>query len=231
MTLLVRQGVLVADVGCDHAKLSIHLARKMQNVGTNCVRPQICTDLSDGDRPFVGDLLLDGNRPRIIASELNDAPLEKAHLAVEAAGMAGIIEVRQSDGLRAISADEADDIIIAGMGGELIARIIGDAPAFHRADKRFILQPMSRAEDLRRYLAGSGFGILREVLVRENNRAFVIIYTAWDGEVRHFTEDELYYGTHLSGDMPDEAAYLARLRCIRDDILRARSAGEHTVDE
>jgi tRNA A22 N-methylase len=41
---------------------------------------------------------------------------------------------------------------------------------------RLILQPMTRAEHLRRGLAEAGFEIISEETVHENNRDFTIIY-------------------------------------------------------
>ena len=67
-------------------------------------------------------LCRNGVCPSAIAADINPDPLSRGRLTVETAKLTGKIELRLSDGLSAISADEADDIVIAGMGGELIAK-------------------------------------------------------------------------------------------------------------
>ncbi|MBQ5743991.1 MAG: SAM-dependent methyltransferase, partial [Ruminococcus sp.] len=62
--------------------------------------------------------------PSAIAADINPAPLQRGQMTVEAAGLSDRVQTRLSDGLAAVGADEADDIVIAGMGGELIAAII-----------------------------------------------------------------------------------------------------------
>lgn len=45
-----------------------------------------------------------------------------------AAGLETVIDIRLGDGLNTLAPDEADDIVIAGMGGETIAAILEAAP-------------------------------------------------------------------------------------------------------
>ena len=61
-----------------------------------------------------------------VAADINPEPLSRGQLTIAQAGLEDKVKTRLSDGLKSISADEADDIVIAGMGGELIAKIILD---------------------------------------------------------------------------------------------------------
>ena len=74
--------------------------------------------------------------PSAIAADVNPEPLSRGRITVAQAGMEDKISLRLSDGLAQIAEDEVDDIIIAGMGGELIADIITACP--YAADKHFI---------------------------------------------------------------------------------------------
>lgn len=185
---LVRQGVCVADVGCDHAKLPIYLIKS-------------------------------GKCNRVIASEINRPPYEKACGAVSAAGLDDRISVRMGDGLTLIGSDEADDVIIAGMGGENIADILDCAKHFHLPDKRFILQPMTRAEDLRRYLARAGFAVEHEMLVKEDDRLFLIIQVCYTGinTAEKYSDEEYLLGKYLIEHQPEHwQEHRNRLLRIKD---------------
>ena len=72
-------------------------------------------------------------------------------------GLNNRIEARLSNGLEKISGDEADDVVIAGMGGELISQIIENWEFSKDRSKHFILQPMTKSEELMRWLFANGF--------------------------------------------------------------------------
>lgn len=61
------------------------------------------------------------------------------------------------------------------MGGELIIRLIGEAPWLKAGDKRLILQPMTSAEELRRFLEREGFAILREQAAEEDGHVYSVM--------------------------------------------------------
>lgn len=69
-------------------------------------------------------LVLSGICPRALACDLRKGPLENAAKALEHWNIADKITLRLSDGLDELSAGEADDIIMAGMGGILIAKLL-----------------------------------------------------------------------------------------------------------
>lgn len=126
----------------------------------------------------------------VIASDINDGPLESARRTVEQEGCNNV-RVLKSDGLEQI--DYADDVIICGMGGELIADIIAGC-RFLSKDTRFILQPMTKAEILRRRLYTDGFEILEERTAYDGKRAYVVMLAAYTGERCDISEFFAYTG-------------------------------------
>lgn len=120
-------------------------------------------------------LVSSGRCPAAIASDLRPGPVAAAKRTVAQAGLQGQIDIRLGDGLSPLLPHEADDIIIAGMGGETIAAILSAAPWIRDSRYHFILQPMTRAEHLHTYLLTHGFAILREEVVRDGKRLYPVI--------------------------------------------------------
>ena len=92
-----------------------------------------------------------------------------------------------SDGLDKI--DFADDVVICGMGGELIMKIISGC-RFLSENTRFILQPMTKADTLRRELYRSGFEIMEERTARDGTRLYTVMLVRYTGVVSE--PDELF---------------------------------------
>ncbi|MBP1543762.1 MAG: SAM-dependent methyltransferase [Oscillospiraceae bacterium] len=126
----------------------------------------------------------------VIASDINDGPLESARKTVKQTGVTNV-QVVKSDGLKQI--DFADDVIICGMGGELIAEIIAGC-RFVTENTRFILQPMTKIERLRDQLYADGFEILEERTAYDGKRAYVVMLAAYTGEQRDTSELFAYTG-------------------------------------
>lgn len=127
---------------------------------------------------------------RIIACDINDGPLEAAAETVNKYNCTGIRLIK-SDGLKSVP--PCEDIIIAGMGGELISRIIFEC-SFITPDTRLILQPMTKAEELRRFLLENGFEIILEKGAFASGKAYSVIYSRYTGEKRECSDDFAYFG-------------------------------------
>lgn len=80
-----------------------------------------------------------------------------------------------SDGLQGIPPDAADTIIMAGMGGDLMVRILEAAPWVCDARYTLILQPQSAGQALRQYLAEHSFVIEREALARDGHFFYTVL--------------------------------------------------------
>ena len=123
---------LFADIGSDHAKLALHLLE------TGAAAYAVCADI-------------------------HASPLERGRQAAARAGLSERADFILSDGLDALP-ERPDVAAVCGMGGELIADIV--ARALRRFPGgppiRFVLQPMTAADALRRFLWDNGFYIAEE---------------------------------------------------------------------
>ncbi len=110
-----------------------------------------------------------------IAGELNKGPFENARSQVRRWGLSDRIEVRRGDGLSVLKEGEADVIVIAGMGGPLIAKILDQGREKLSGAFRLVLQPNTGGERVRRWLRQNGWAPVGETLVEEGGTLYEII--------------------------------------------------------
>lgn len=142
-------------------------------------------------------LRLQGRVPYAIASDLRNGPLERAKETGRIYGVDNI-DYRLCNGLVGIGADEVDTIAIAGMGGETIASILSAAPWTCSTRYTLLLQPMTHAELLRRFLMENGYCILREALVYDRGTIYPVI-KASAGSMQ-LSAGQIYGGSDLLRD-------------------------------
>ncbi|MCD7757083.1 MAG: class I SAM-dependent methyltransferase [Clostridiales bacterium] len=119
-------------------------------------------------------LLLEGKISRAIASDIRPGPLSRAEETVRRYGLEERVELRLCPGLEGIAPGEADAVTICGMGGEMILHILEAAP-WTKQGVRLILQPQRSQPELRRWLAGHGYAVRRERVVREGTRWYALL--------------------------------------------------------
>lgn len=169
------------------------LTKRLQTAAELCRKGVIAADIGTDHALLACQLALDGAK-HVYASDVREGPLEAARRTIEATGVTNVTAVL-SDGLEKI--DYADDVIIAGMGGELIAQIIAGC-RFLSENTRFILQPMTKAEYLRGFLCENGFEIIEERTAYEGRHAYVVMLVKYTGVKR--PPDELFT---LTGKVTD----------------------------
>ena len=135
--------------------------------------------------------------PYVIAMDVNAGPLARAKENVRKFGMEEKISLLLSDGLTALLPGEADTILIGGMGGPLMERILSAFPEVSGSVKELVLQPQSEAAHFRRFLQESGFRITKEDMLTEDGKYYVIL-RAEPGAEPEWTENEYLYGKHLT---------------------------------
>jgi len=140
-------------------------------------------------------LVANGITEYALATDIKPGPLQNAKDTIESYELAGKIDLRLSDGLLAVDASEAEDVIIAGMGGDLIIEIIKGAPWLCAPSKLLIMQPMSQAHRLRAYLCKAGFHIVREEACLEGKRVYIALSARYEpGLEENFDESYFYIG-------------------------------------
>ena len=151
----------------------IKLSKRLRAIVNFCDKNKIIADIGT-DHGFVPNFLYeeDINR-KIIATDISLNSLNKAIEFSELRGNKGKIEHIVCNGLEKIP--PVDQIIIAGMGGILISKILDRDFEKARQAEKLILQPMQQADYLRKFLYDKGFKILDEKIVFEDNKFFHII--------------------------------------------------------
>lgn len=158
-------------------------------------------------------LLLAGKIQGAIASDVNQGPLDRGRETARTYGVEERIAFRRCDGLTGLTAGEVDTVVIAGMGGDLIARILAQAP--WTREVTLLLQPMSSQEDLRQWLEENGYAITGEQVVREGEKFYQLL-TATGGSCPPYTPGERLAGRQRQGeDTPHRLAFL-------EDLIRRR---------
>ena len=151
----VRPGRLLADVGTDHAYLPIYLCEQ-----------NILPPVTAGD----------GTSLCAIASDVNQGPVDRAALHIRSSGCEDRIRTLRADGLQGLEVLHPRDIVLFGMGGDLMVSILEKAPWIRTDGTRLILQPMTHAETVRTYLLESGFAITGERFSSEQVGSTLHIY-------------------------------------------------------
>lgn len=137
------------------------------------------------------ELLKSGKIDFAILSDINKGPLENARKEIRRQGLADKTDLRLGSGLEVLENGEVDQVIIAGMGGILIADLIEKKLGLCKSLDKMILQPMQAQEDLRSYLDKRGFSIIDEYLVREDFRIYEIMEVRYGGGTQDI--DDIYY--------------------------------------
>lgn len=174
------------------------------------------------DHGYVAEMLLKDNIcDKVIATDLNEGPLNRAVEHLTSLELNDRCDFRLGSGLTVLKENEADALIIAGMGGELIADIIETSKDIALSATQLILQPMTTADRMRCYLYENGFKIIDENIVKELHHYYFII-KAVPGKDE--AEDEIYYEISkilLSKKDPLMTEYLNRLLNINENIIRS----------
>lgn len=113
-----------------------------------------------------------GKATRALACDVRKGPLQQAAEHIICAGLAGKIETRLSDGLEKVAPGEADTVVVAGMGGPLMERILqGRLEDF----RHFVLSPQSEIPHFRRFLLAEGMQIDEETMLIDEGKYYVIL--------------------------------------------------------
>lgn len=158
--------------------------------------------------------VLNGYANKAVASDINKGPIERAKKHISEYGLNDRIETRLCSGLEKYEKGECDLIVIAGMGGNLIAEILDKSPDVARSADKLVLSPNSCESDLRKYLYENGYDIISESAVSEGKHQYLVMTVKYTGNIRNVSETVCYIGEKLIDQTDDEdvRAYLNKLK-------------------
>lgn len=168
---------------------------------------------------------------KIIACDINEKPLLSSISNIKKTDCKKI-ETRLSDGLENIKSDEVDTVIIAGMGGEVISGIIQRANWLKSNKYTLLLQPMTAAVLLRRYLYQNGFEIVFEKAVSDAGKIYSVIKAQYSGAPATVNEAFFYYGKLNPTEKTDADYIKKQLRIAKEcrDSLKSVDDGQEKYE-
>lgn len=127
------------------------------------------------DHAYVAIWLANHGVKNVVAMDIKSGPLKIAEENVRAYGLEKVIEVRQSDGMEGLNLGEASCAIIAGMGGELITKILDKGREHLNKGIHLILQPQSEIHKVREFLLKNEYIITKEKMLVEEEKYYNVM--------------------------------------------------------
>ncbi len=140
--------------------------------------------------------------PGAIAMDVGKGPLERAQVHIREHGLEEKIETRLGDGLEWLAPGEADTLVLAGMGGPLMQRILTQGEETARAARELILSPQSDLRAFRQFLYEAGYTVIEERMLREDGKYYTVMRAVPGQDPEPWSPAEFGYGRHLLRQRP-----------------------------
>lgn len=149
------------------------------------------------DHGYIPIYLLEERRfQRGIAMDVHEGPLLRARENIQSHGLSDRISCRLGDGLERLGKGEADTVVIAGMGGSLIIRILTEGEKVLKEVSRLVLQPQSEIAKVRDFLQEQGYQIEKEHMVLDEGKYYQAMRVV-HGRMEKLLPEEAKYGSFL----------------------------------
>lgn len=162
-----------------------------------------CKTMADigTDHGFLPTYMIESGRcERAVAADISQPSLEKARQLCEERGITAC-EMRVGDGLDVLEPGEVEGVVIAGMGGTLIAEILDGGRSVSESLKRIVMQPRTASGELRKWLMDNGYRIVAEDVVYEGKFVPQIITAVPPGRPLDGMEDLSAAGVSGDGEL------------------------------
>ena len=146
----------------------MELSNRLETIASFVTEGYVVADIGTDHGYIPIYLTSNGNCPRAYAMDVNKEPLSRAKTHIEEENAGEVVSCILSDGLHELPQDDVDSIVIAGMGGDLVVRILEQDFDKLANVKELILSPQSHLERVRHFLNDHGFRILEEEFLKED---------------------------------------------------------------
>ena len=141
----------------------------------------------------------------VIATDISAPSLAKAEELAKENGVSDIMCARLGDGLGCVESEEVDTVIIAGLGGDVIANILSRARDEGKTFQHFLLSPNTHPEKVRAAIVKCGHTIVLDEMLECAGKTYTIVKTN-EGEST-LSSEQIAYGAFF--DTSDNFAYFA----------------------
>ena len=175
-----------------------HLSKRLATVASYVPVGARMADIGSDHAYLPAALALTKKISYAVAGEVVKGPYENAVSEIKGHGLTAVVKPRLADGLDAITpADRIDTVVIAGMGGTLIAEILERGKQHRTGVHRLVLQPNVGEARLRRWLMTNQYQIMAEQIVGEDDHIYEIIVAEPSLVPFKYSDYELMFGPHL----------------------------------
>lgn len=152
--------------------MAIHLSKRLKALANMVTDGNRLADIGTDHGYIPIYLCQTGKIPSALAMDIGKGPLQQAQTHIAEHGLSEQIKTRLSDGMAALQFGEADTILIAGMGGGLVMKILSEGAEKLTGKEELILQPQSEIALVRGFLRVRNFQILNEDMILEDGKYY-----------------------------------------------------------
>ena len=167
--------------------------------------------------------------PKVYACDVNEMPLASAKKNL-ADLPADRWETVLTDGTKGLPL-AVNCFVVAGMGAELILHILDEGKPFWREDVIWILQPMTKQEQLRGGLAERGFAVETEKATFDSKKGYTVMVCRYTGKPYTLLAKEAWFGLHLAQTNEQPSKKYLLLRADRLAQIAAGKCQASSLDE
>ncbi len=164
----------------------------------------------------------------VVATDISAPSLAKAEELANENGVSDIMSARLGDGLGCVESEEVDTVIIAGLGGDVIANILSRAREEGKTFEHFLLSPNTHPEKVRREIIASRHTIIYDDLLEVAGKVYTIIKTQ-KGE-SNLDEEQIKYGAFFKTN-PNFATFAKKDIQSLENIYRNNPSASELKDK
>ena len=174
------------------------LSDRLQRISQFVTKGNVLADIGT-DHGYIPIYLVEKGIVRYAyACDVKDGPLERAKEHIKEHSLEDKIETVKSDGLQNLEKNQADTILIAGMGGALTIDILSKGIDVLNTAKELIVSPHSEINLVRKYIYSIGYEITKEDMIIDSSKYYVVMkWVKAKEKIKSYNECELLYGPLL----------------------------------
>ncbi|WP_280768483.1 tRNA (adenine(22)-N(1))-methyltransferase [Salipaludibacillus daqingensis] len=177
-----------------------YLSKRLEKVGHFVMDGAVLADIGSDHAYLPVHLVKQGKCTKAIAGEVNEGPLNSAIDQINKYNLSHLIKAKLGDGLSVLENEKVDSVVIAGMGGPLIASILENGKALLNDVEQLVLQPNVAADHIRRWMLDNEWCLVDEEIIEEDNHVYEILVAERGDSKKHYgmeMEKEIWMGPCL----------------------------------